>query len=271
MSSHNFAKKFQRSVARNGLYIASWLFDRLPYSAIRIMTRSFLFVGFQLTRRQRRIARESLEIAFGREKDPQEIAQIVKECFYNLGKGMSELIYFLAHPKTVSQKVSFEGKQYLDEALKNGHGVIAVTAHFGNFPVMMLRFALEGYQTNAIIRPARDQELEAYLFKRRTDVGLKTIYAVPRKDCVTNCLKALRENEIVFVPLDQNFGSAGGVFVDFFGQKAATATGPIIFAKRTGAVILPCLLSGRKMTRIKLSSSRRLPSKKGPTIIRHFM
>jgi len=30
--------------------------------------------------------------------------------------------------------------------------------------------------------------------------------------------------------------------VDFFGRKAATATGPVILAMRTGAAILPCFI-----------------------------
>jgi len=54
-------------------------------------------------------------------------------------------------------------------------------------------------------------------------------------------LDVLRNNEILFVPLDQNFGS-GGVYVEFFGQKAATATGPVVFAKRTNATILPMFI-----------------------------
>jgi KDO2-lipid IV(A) lauroyltransferase len=46
---------------------------------------------------------------------------------------------------------------------------------------------------------------------------------------------------LLFVPIDQNFGE-GGIFVDFFGRKAATATGPIILAKRTKAAIIPCFI-----------------------------
>ena len=42
--------------------------------------------------------------------------------------------------------------------------------------------------------------------------------------------------------MHQNFGSGGGVYVEFFGQKAATATGPAVFAMRTGAVILPMFI-----------------------------
>ena len=46
----------------------------------------------------------------------------------------------------------------------------------------------------------------------------------------------------MFISLDQHFGSAGGVYVDFFGQKAATATGPVVFAQRTQAPILPIFI-----------------------------
>jgi len=56
----------------------------------------------------------------------------------------------------------------------------------------------------------------------------------------------LRQNELLFIPLDQNFGNGGGVFVDFFGQKAATATGPVVFAMRTKAPIVPMFVIRQK-------------------------
>lgn len=51
----------------------------------------------------------------------------------------------------------------------------------------------------------------------------------------------MRNKGFLFIPLDQNFGS-GGIFVDFFGQKAATATGPVVLAQRTGVAIVPCFI-----------------------------
>jgi KDO2-lipid IV(A) lauroyltransferase len=59
---------------------------------------------------------------------------------------------------------------------------------------------------------------------------------------VNNSIRVLRDNQLLFIPLDQNFGSGGGVFVDFFGEKAATATGPMIFHRRTGAPIVPMFI-----------------------------
>ncbi len=239
MNFKDRTKKWKRDFARNALYVSSAFFNVLPYSLVKVFMRIFMFIGFPLVVRQRKMAMESLRIAFGTEKSDEEIDRIARTCFENIGQGMVELIYFMAHPKMINEKVSFEGREHLDAALAAGNGVIAVSAHFGNFPLMLLRLAQAGYKTNAIIRPARDLEIEKYFFSLRSRLGLNTIYALPRKECVDNSLRVLRNNEILFIPLDQNFGSGGGVFVEFFGQKAATATGPVVFAKRTKAPILP--------------------------------
>ncbi len=206
---------------------------------MRSITRFFIGLGFFFTRGQRRIAEETLGIAFGQEKSLAQRQQIIRACFENLGKGMIELLYFMAHPEYIKKELKIDGLENLKAALAQGRGVIGVSAHFGNFPLMLLRFVQEGFATSAIIRPTRDEDVEKFFLELRTNSGLKTIYSHPRKQCVDTSLRALRNNELVFIPLDQNFGSGGGVFVDFFGQKAATATGPVVFALRTQSPILP--------------------------------
>lgn len=239
MTHQERMKRLNRALARYGLYFSSWFLNIFPYRVVRYLAHVFIEIGFNCTTRQRQIAQESLEIAFGKEKTSQEQNDIIRACFENLGRGMVELIYFMGHPKMILDHVVIEGKNHLDAALAANRGVIAVSAHFGNFPLMLLHLAQKGYKTNAIIRPARDQEVEQYFFKQRSSLGLNTIYSHPRRECVEKSLKVLRNNELLFIPLDQNFGSGGGVFVDFFGQKAATATGPVVFAMRTKALILP--------------------------------
>ncbi len=242
MNVERYAKIFKRTMARYGLFACAWVLDRLPFSTINFFAGCLIAIGFQFTVRQRRIARESLMIAFGAQKSPKEIDEIIQRCFEHFGRGMIEMLYSLSHPQHVDQKVVWEGKEYLDQALGKGRGVIAVTAHFGNFPLMMLCCARKGYKTAAIIRPTRDEVVEQYLLRRRSESGVHTVYAVPRRECVINSLKVLADGQVLFIPLDQNFGSGGGVFVDFFGQKAATATGPVILARRSKAPIVPMFI-----------------------------
>ena len=252
MNSNKRLKMFQRTIARYGLYSSAWLFQRLPYGFVKFITSVLLAIAFQCTIRQRKIAEESINIAFGDEKSPEEKKEIIKKCFENFGRGMTELLYYLAHPQAVDDKVVIEGKEHLDAAVAKGKGVVAVTAHLGNFALMMLVLARQGYKTSSIIRPARDEELSEYLHKKRTEVGLGTVFAIPRRECVSNSIKVLRDGSLLFIPIDQNFGSGGGVYVDFFGQKAATATGPAVFAMRTGAEILPMFILRQENDRHKI-------------------
>ena len=180
--------------------------------------------------------------AFGAEKTDEEIGRIADGCLDGFGAGMIELIYLIDRPEKIPGIVSIEGKEYLDQVLKQGRGAVLLSAHFGSFILMFLRMALAGYKTNVIMRRMKDKQFESYISAFRNENGIRTIYALPRQECVEKSLKALRENQILFILLDQNYGEEGVVFVDFFGQRAATATGPVIFSARSGAPILPVFI-----------------------------
>lgn len=232
-------KAIKRAFARQVFYFFRDFFRLLPYSVVKAMTDFILVVGFFFMKSKRAIAQESLDIAFGNSISSQEKKKIIETCFANLGRAAIELMYFTNHPEMIREKVFFEGKERLDAILKQGKGAILVSAHFGNFPLMLLRLVQEGYPTSGIMRQSRDEVIEKDFLAMRTRFGLKTIYSHPRTECVNQSLKVLRNNELLFIPLDQNFGTKGGVFVEFFGQPAATATGPAVFAMRTGAPIVP--------------------------------
>ena len=234
-------KNIERGLVRWAFYFFSWLFRILPYPVIKAMTGGLLAMVYFLLRRMRRAAMSTLEIAFSQEKSQAELKKICKDCFYNAGRGAIEIGAFTVRPALIKETYSFEGnsRENLDAAFKEGRGVIGISAHFGNFPLMLLYLAQMGYSTNAIIRPSRDEIIEKDFQASRTRLGLKTVHSYPREACVSQSLKALRDKELLVVLLDQNTGSKSGVYVDFFGQKAGTATGPIIFAMRTGAPLLP--------------------------------
>lgn len=239
-------KVLRRDAARYAMFTAYWALNRLPYGMVKGILRFLIGVGFLVTGRLKKIARESLRIAFGKEKTDAQIEEIIKKCFSNFGQGMVEMIYFNEHLDMVDKHVIFEGKENIEAALAKGKGVMAVTAHFGNFPLLMMNMARLGYKCNVLMRNTRDPKIDEFLLQKRNEAGLKTIFALPRKKAVMDTLRALRNNEIVFILMDQNFGSSGGVFVDFFGQKAATAPGPIVLAQRAGAAIVPIFIRRRE-------------------------
>jgi KDO2-lipid IV(A) lauroyltransferase len=241
MDSKKISKNISRLAGWFGLILSSLIVKVIPESWLYSFAKGSAALGYLIARKQRRIALESLATAFGSEKTSKERERIAKDCFIYMAKSGIELFFLTDRPQLVRKQVGIIGKEHLDSALAKGKGVILVSAHFGNFPLMMMKLSLEGYKIAGIMRYMRDERAEKFFMKKRTKFGIKTIYSQPRKVCVEDSIHTLRNNELLFIPLDQNFGT-GGVFVDFFDRKAATATGPVILAKRTQATILPCFI-----------------------------
>ncbi|MCM8795300.1 MAG: lysophospholipid acyltransferase family protein [Candidatus Omnitrophica bacterium] len=243
------AKKLRKGISRFfgwlGLMGCSLIIRFIPGALLYSFAVGLARIGYRFAHRQKKIALESLEIAFGKEKSLKERKEICRDCFIFMAKSGVELLFLMERPSLLKKKVLLVGREHLDRALSKGKGVILVSAHFGNFPLMLARLSLEGYKTAGIMRPMRDSRVERIFLTKRNKMNIKTIYSQPRKVCVENTIRALRENALVFIPLDQNFGT-GGIFVDFFGRKAATAKGPIVLAQRTEAVIVPCFIIRQK-------------------------
>jgi KDO2-lipid IV(A) lauroyltransferase len=222
------------------MYFFATLFGVVPLGWMRGVGRAALSGLFPFFRRQRLIAEESLALAYGDEKTVAEQGRILRECFVSIvDNGAEVLYYYLYHPEKLSAVMSVSGRERLDAALARGRGVLMVAAHYGNFPLMVMHMALLGYPVSVVVRPLRDARAEGFLYKKGIAGRFETIYSMPRAKCVARVLRALGENRIVFILADQNFGSTGGVYVDFFGRPAATAPGPVIFARRSGAAVLP--------------------------------
>jgi KDO2-lipid IV(A) lauroyltransferase len=262
MDTKKVRKSAGRFAAWLGLHICSLIVKVIPAGCLYAFAKNIAVLAYVFAKKQRKIALDSLSIAFGKEKSPREIEEIARDCFIYMAKSAVELMFLFDKPRALRELVEIQGRQNLDKALAAGRGAILVSAHFGNFPLLLGRLALEGYKAGGIMRPMRDAKVEKIFLEKRDKFGVKTIYSQPRNECVNNTIAALRNNELVFIPIDQNFGT-GGVFVDFFGEKAATATGPVIFAQRTKAALIPCFILRQPDDRHKIIFEAELELKEG--------
>ena len=230
--------------------------------------RAVANIAYLFAVRHRRIAIDNLRVAFPHKSKP-ELERIAREFFSFMAQSSLETLSFLKNPGYI-ERIHIEGRKFLDEALRQNKGVIALSAHLGNFPLISLKLASLGYPIWVMARPMRDEQTGSYIHKLRTKAGVKTILSYPRRESVNQTIRVLRDNGIVVIQMDQNFGT-GGVWVKFFNRLAATPVGPIVFALRTKAVVLPVYIKregiGRHVIRIMPPLSVEEKSSKDETIL----
>jgi KDO2-lipid IV(A) lauroyltransferase len=224
------------------LRIIRGIFKATPFPLLDWVGSSVgTFVGFILKERKE-IALSNLRIAFP-EKSEQERVKIYKKCWKNIGKDMLEAVKYCANgPETVKKRVEIVGKDNLDSCFAQKKGIIASSAHFGNFPLLCLRLAAEGYPVAIIYSPLHNKVLNPMLPALQKEAGLEPIPDMPRHRSVARSLAWLSKGGIQFVLNDQNPQEEAGVLVHFFGKKLPTFRGPIILAMRNRSPILPMFI-----------------------------
>lgn len=220
------------------LRLARWIPLKHLYSLAGIIGRA----GFYLMRKRRHIAYHNLRIAFGTLKTEKEYHQIVKIIFRDTAKNVLEAAKLICtDPPFLKEIISIDGLEHLDKALSQGKGIVAISAHMGNFLLIGPRLILEGYPFSLIARDPKDKLLAKTLLGFRNHLGLDSIPDQPRKRCVAKSLASLKRNSILYLQIDQN-ASSQDLWVDFFGWLVPTFRGPVVFSMRAGAPIIPMFM-----------------------------
>ncbi len=114
--------------------------------------------------------------------------------------------------------------------------MIFLTGHFGGWEVGSFVHSLHGNPIRIVVRPLDNPYLNALVESYRTLHGNSTF---GKQDFARGLLTAMKEGATVGILMDQNVTPPAGVFVDFFGQPACTASGIARVALRTEAAVVP--------------------------------
>lgn len=221
-------------------YAAAWPFIQLLGILPRPLARA---VGIGLGRlfyllhfRLRRVGMRNLALAFP-EKSAAERARILRGEFTSLGRQLAELCQFPRYTReNVDEVVVYDGFENYERALARGKGVLFLTAHFGGWELSAFAHSLHGHWMHIVMRPMDNVYLNRLIQQYRTMHGNKT---VDKDDFVRGLLSAMKAGEVVGILMDTNMTPPQGVFVDFFGIPACTASGLARIALRTDAAVIP--------------------------------
>jgi predicted LPLAT superfamily acyltransferase len=126
------------------------------------------------------------------------------------------------------------------ECLSEGHGLIAWTAHLGNWELASRLLEMHGRPVNVAraVEPGNDAEKML-----RDLMSSERLRVVDVSDPLASVrlLHALRSNEIVAIQGDRTNGGRE-VGLPFFGRPARFPAGPFLLSYYSGAPVLPCVV-----------------------------
>jgi KDO2-lipid IV(A) lauroyltransferase len=221
-------------------YAAAWPFIKILGILPRGLARAFgIGLGwtvYLLHVRLRHVGMRNLALAFP-EKTTSERSRILRGEFTSMGRQLAEACQFPKYTlDNVEQVVVYDGLENYEKAYVRGKGVLFLTAHFGGWEVSAFTHSMHGHWMHVVMRPMDNVYLDNLIRQYRTMHGNKM---VDKDDFVRGLLSAMKAGEAVGILMDTNMTPPQGIFVDFFGIPACTASGLARIALRTDAAVVP--------------------------------
>jgi Kdo2-lipid IVA lauroyltransferase/acyltransferase len=221
-------------------YAPVWLIARvlgaLPRPLARALAMAVAHLFGVLNRRLRCVGLRNLEIAFP-EKSAVERRRILRGVFTSLGRQLAEFCRFPSYTRENARVVAvYDGFENYAAARQRGKGVLLMTAHLGGWELGSFFHSLMGNPIREVVRELDNPYLNRMVERYRTLYGNTTF---PKGDFARGLLSAMRAGETVGVLMDTNMTPPQGVFVDYFGLPACTASGVARVALRTDAAVVP--------------------------------
>jgi Kdo2-lipid IVA lauroyltransferase/acyltransferase len=153
--------------------------------------------------------------------------QVLLDIFWLSGRSRQQIL----------DRLVVEGAQNVQAAMARGRGAVLVTGHLGSWELHGIAHGLLFGPIGVVARPLDNPALDRRLCDFRTAFGNVVI---SKYRALAQILRLLREGRGIAVLIDQNVQAGDGVFVDFFGRKAAATTVAAALAVKTGCALVPC-------------------------------
>lgn len=180
-------------------------------------------------------ARRNLTLCFP-DMSETERENLLKRNFEETGKAIFDTInaWWWSDEK-VQQHMSITGKEYVQETLNAGHGVILFAVHC--LPLEMGARIFGQFQPGVgVYRPHNNPVME-YL---QVEGRLRSNKGLVSKRDLRQMVRCLRNPDVIWYTADQDFGRSSAVFIPFYAMPdAATITGATTLAKLGKAKVLP--------------------------------
>ena len=215
------------------------LISYLPLSVLRLLGLGMGIISASLNTRAIKVSRINLRLAHPTMSE-EEVEQISRLRMRQLGKLSLETpkMWRKGSQWLDSKIVDIEGIEYLNDALSDNKGTIAIAPHFGNWEVVGQWLSQKAPMTS-LYKPPKDPLIEKWVKDSRETSGATLVPTNVRG--VAAVMKALKRGELTGILPDQQPPLDSGAFSPYFGIPALTMTLIHNLIQRTDCRAIVCL------------------------------
>lgn len=229
--------------------IAAGLLRRLPRRLVLAAGSFFGRAWGRIDARHRRIAVDNLRASFP-DWSLERLESVARGVYAHFGAVIFDLLWMADRGgPELAALVDVEGEENVRAVQASGEAAIYCTGHLGNWEIHGIVHALRFGPLGVVARPLENPALDARLCALRSVTGNAVIY---KRKALATVLRELRARRSVAMVLDQNVLQQDGIFVEFFGRKAATTTVAGALALKTGCALVPAWTELQRNGRYRL-------------------
>lgn len=219
--------------------VLSWLMLLLPEPVRNYIALRLGSLAYRLSHGYRQNVESNIRLVTGRDTNDIEVRELTRAIFLTNALNFTDLLTFAWRSRNWFRKRSqiVAGCwDVIDDALKQGKGVILVSAHVGCFDFIGQSVQAHGYPLTVVTGRTTSRFLFDGVTWLRARRGAKMVEPTPSG--IRHVIRALKNNEAVVLVADRDFFENGHP-VEFFGHRTTLPPGAVRIARDTGAPIIP--------------------------------
>jgi lauroyl/myristoyl acyltransferase len=216
----------------------------LPASLVFFAARMLGWIGFCFNRTSRKRAIDNVRTSLRYESHLYH-KKIALKGFQHMVLLAVDLLRLPETNAEAIQRINVRNKHYVVDALKEGNGVVIISAHFGN--ICMLPPAFDGLSEHPAYISRRSARRVGWILREARAYHDRCLQPRTTFDALesspANAVKLshfLKQGNVVIVFADLTFGS-GTVLVDLFGSPYEMSRLPASLAILNGAPLIPAM------------------------------
>ena len=212
----------------------------IPDSIMKYILLVLSRIVYIIDIKHRKIAYANIDLAYKNTITKSQKKEIVKKSYDNL---LFNLYEFIKNQNStledMDKKIILKNESYILDAISENKKIILVTAHYGDWELAIPYVSLKFRPISVISKPIKNKYLNKMFKKVRHNHNLEMF---EKHGAAKKMVKALKNDRIVAMAIDQSVLKSDTSVVNFFNEKATQTDAPIKLASKFDCVVIPFLL-----------------------------